>query len=152
MFVTLLYPSPTLPPPPPPPEWSHAFSEGVDLLMHQSATLLTYHDKQALLRSWDTDTGHLEWEIVLERTSRGGRWEGEGVGGGRERGQIVVYCFQLKLISLLLYFHPLCAVTCFTLTSNVFQTTVCSNVQYAYAHTYCTHSLHTSQFKSSSVN
>ena len=134
--------SPTYPPPPPP-EWSHAFSEGVDLLMHQSATLLTYHDKQALLRSWDTDTGHLEWEIVLERTSRGGRWEGEGV----------KLWFTVVSSSLSLYyfiFHPHCAITCFILASNVFQPTVCSNV------CICTYLLHPFiahiTFKSSSVN
>ena len=57
--------------------------------MHRSTVLLTYHHQQALLRSWDTDTGYLLWETVLEETGRGGRYLG-GEGGeereGEERG------------------------------------------------------------------
>ena len=66
--------------------------------MHRSAVLLTYHHQQALLRSWDTDTGHLQWETVLEETGRGGRYLGGearevlgrgGEGRGEEGGVIV---------------------------------------------------------------
>ena len=60
--------------------------------MHRSAVLLTYHHQEALLRSWDTDTGHLQWETVLEETGRGGRYlwrgrEGRGRGGKERRGE-----------------------------------------------------------------
>ena len=93
LYLFLYIPHPPTPPTdkprlPPAPEWSHAFSEGVDLLMHRSAVLLTYHHQQALLRSWDTDTGHLLWETVLEETGRGGRYLGEeGRGGEGRRGE-----------------------------------------------------------------
>ena len=42
------------------------FTDGLDAMVHVSSRLVTYHRDSGLLRSWNTESGYLVWESVVE--------------------------------------------------------------------------------------